>query len=271
MSGKKIPDLVEYWSEFRPSKRPYVHPSDCERLLDSRRQYVWQGNEDFEAFVHGERFGQFDSHKFHVSLLPVPYVGNLDKADIFILMANPGFGMSDYYGEYRRPELRKALLKNLDQDFGRSRFPFFYLDPEFCWSGGFAFWEGKLRQVLTKISVKRHAGRYYDALREMANRLAVIELVPYHSISRPGKTLTRDLTSAQAAGGFVRASLVPRACRLSISLVVARKVVEWEAHLQGDKFRKSVICYRSGHARGASLGTRSAGGRAILKRFGIRV
>ena len=69
----------------------------------------------FEAFIGSERFGDHTDHRFHLSLLPVPYVGDLARADIFLLQLNPGFSLSDYQ-ELRVPSFKRHLERNLRQE-----------------------------------------------------------------------------------------------------------------------------------------------------------
>ena len=97
----------------------------------------------FEDFVTGMRFGNLDDNLFHLSLFPVPYAGDLKSAPIVILMLNPGFGYSDYWAEFKMPDFRSRLELNLCQSFDRIEYPFLFLDPRFCWHGGFLWWEGK--------------------------------------------------------------------------------------------------------------------------------
>lgn len=44
-------------------------------------------------FIRHPAFG--DDSSLHLGLLPVPYQGNLSKADVFVIMLNPGLGLSD--------------------------------------------------------------------------------------------------------------------------------------------------------------------------------
>ena len=228
----------------------------------------------FRQFVGGKRFGKFEDHQFHLSLLPSPYVGDLSRADIFILALNPGFSLTDYCAEWHVPKFRRRLKRNLRQDFDRVDFPFFLLDPEFCWHGGFAWWEGKLREVATRIAKKKHGGRYFDALRELSRRIAAIELVPYHSIAFHEHRLISNstrraerrplLVSAERAIHFANTVLLKRARSGKASIIITRKVKAW-----GLPNARRVINYRPSLARSASLGPKSPGGKEILRRFGI--
>lgn len=223
-------------------------------------------NLNFLRFIASERFGAFDDHQFHLSLLPVPYAGDLANADIFVLLLNPGLSFTDYYGEWQVPEFRKRLKANLHQDFRGVEFPFFYLDPKFCWHSGFGWWERKLRDVATIIARTKYKNRYLDALRDLSRRIAAIELVPYHSRSFRDHRLLDQLPSASQARGHVSAKLLRRAAAGRIALVVTRQSAQWGLPRKGGR---GLITYVGGQTRGASLSSRTKGGRAILARYGI--
>src|SRR6266516_3248053 len=110
-------DIVEIWNRLPLGSPPFIHPDD-RPILERNRQTFSDTKLDFDNFVKSERFGAFEDHRFHLSLLPVPYIGNLIKADIFILLLNPGFDFIDYFAEWRMAEFKSSLEKNLRQDFG---------------------------------------------------------------------------------------------------------------------------------------------------------
>jgi hypothetical protein len=217
-------------------------------------------------FVSGSRFGDFDDHQLHLSLLPMPYVGDLQRADIFLLQLNPGFHFTDYYGDWEVPTFRRRLIRNLRQELDRIEFPFVFLDPEFCWHPGFGWWEEKLRDVARIIAKRKYRGRYLDALRELSRRVAAIELVPYHSISFHDHRLIKHLATAQQAKQYARTNLVATALSAKSLIIITRKVVEWGLR----RMRNGrVVLYPPALARGASLGSGTPGGKAILDIFGV--
>lgn len=125
-----VPDLVEFWSACDLSSPPFAHPDDRSALdlgADAREQSLI----GFEDFVAGPRFGDYGDQHFHLSLLPVPYAGDLARAEIFLLQLNPGFSLSDYH-ELRAPSFKRRLERNLRQELDGEEFPFLFLDPEFC-------------------------------------------------------------------------------------------------------------------------------------------
>ncbi len=258
-------DIVEFWNRLPLGSPPFIHPDD-RPILERNRQTFSDTKLDFDNFVKSERFGAFEDHRFHLSLLPVPYIGNLIKADIFILLLNPGFDFIDYFAEWRMAEFKSSLEKNLRQDFGSANFPFLYLNPEFCWHGGFTWWEQKFRDVATKIAEEKFRGRYLDAIRDLAHRVAAIELIPYHSISFRQHSLISLLQSSRRAQEFARNTLVPRAHEGSTTIIVTRQHKEWGIE---SRTGRNIVIYTGGLTRGASLGRKTLGGKAILARYGI--
>jgi hypothetical protein len=200
----------------------------------------------------------------HLSLLPVPYIGNLEESEIVILLLNPGFEYSDYWAESNAPEFRNRLEQNLYQSFDGIEYPFLYLDPQFCWHSGFRWWERKLRDVLQRIAISKFKGDYREALRDLSQKLACVELFPYHSASFGDDNLIGKLESIKTASTFVKNSILNEADGTRRLWIVTRKVKQW-----GIDRRDTVILYTAGQTRGASLGVDSQGGKAILQRYGI--
>lgn len=248
--------FISSWKKFRPDRAPYIFPGD-ECLLDEEGLYC--RSQDWHAFVKDPEFGDpgKDSSLLHFDLLPVPFVGNLETASVFLLMLNPGFGPHDYFGEYEVPGFREALLNNLHQ-VRRNRFLF--LEPQFSWHGGYAYWHTKLKGVI-KALADRKSIRYGHARQFCQSKIAALELVPYHSenFGVPDRII-RDLASAQLAQAFVHEELVPRARKGDCLLVATRKVKNW-----GLSKEKNIVVYTASEARGAHLSPSSSGGQAILK------
>ncbi|MBZ5531215.1 MAG: hypothetical protein LAO20_07275 [Acidobacteriia bacterium] len=261
-------EIVKFWDKLGLNHPPFIHPDDKPAIERHKRQGSDLAKYDFDGFVRSTRFGAFEDHRFHLSLVPVPYAGNLAKADIFILLLNPGFDFVDYYGESRVLEFRQRIKQNLRQEFDGIEFPFLYLDPEFCWHGGFVWWEKKFRDVATKIAAEKFGGRYLDALRDLAHRVAAVELIPYHSISFRDHGLLKDLPSINQARRFAQAELAPRAKKGDVTIIVTRQSKVWGL---GESKSRNIVPYEGGLTRGASLGSLTPGGKAILKRYGIKV
>ena len=244
--------LLAAWRAFELEQGRFILPGD-ERLLDepglTRHCGDWQG------FISDPDFGAVGDGRIHLDLLPMPFVGNLEAASVFLLMANPGLAPSDYFGEYEIADYRSALRTNLRQtDSG-----FLFLEPRFAWHGGFLYWNTKLRSLIDTYG--RRAGiTYGEARRLFQAKLAVLQLVPYHSLSfAVPDGVSNALESVALARAFVREELLPRARAGRCLIVVCRRASAW-----GLPDCENVVTYAATEARSAHLGPRSRGGAAIL-------
>jgi len=249
--------LVEFWKKCPLDGQTFIHPDD-RRVLDPRPDLTRQC--DFDSFTKSPEFGKSN---LHVSLRPMPYFGNLEKADIFILLLNPGLGYTDYWGEENVKPFRDRLEDSLYQSLDAVEFPFMWLDPQFCWHGGFVWWDKKLRNTILKLAEIHFDGSYYDAARSLSKRLACLELIPYHSHSFGAHKLLNRLDSAIAMKEFVKNNLVPDAAQRAKTLIATRQTKEWGLPTG----HESMIVYEGGETRGASLGPDTKGGKAILGRY----
>ncbi len=246
--------LLEVWRAFTPGEESSVLAED-EPLLHKPaltcRYNGWQG------YVADPDFGVTRHPALHLDLLPMPFVGNLETASVFVLMLNPGLGPSDYFGEYRVPEYRAALRANLRQERDR---PFFFLEPRYSWHGGFAYWHGKLHGLIGSLA-QRNGISYGGARQLLQSQLAVLQLAPYHS---PRSALSNRLLSALPSVALARAFavevLLPRAREGDCLVVVCRKAKTWGLPEMGN-----VVVYCASEARAAHLGPASRGGKAILE------
>lgn len=241
--------LVKFWNLAPLDCAPFVHPHDdmpCDIMainVNCFSDYVKQLNE-----------GTLSRTDFHLSLLPSPYLGDLDNAEIILVMLNPGLHPSDYIVEEQCPEFKTKLIDTIRQQNNPS---LLCLDPQWAWTAGFSWWHGKLRAIAEIISCEKFKGHYGRALSDLARRIACVELVPYHSISFGGHT---NLASTHAAISYIRQ--VAKCGDQKIILTRAARYWGLEAN-------DNVIIYSSGQARGASLSPKSQGGRTILAAYGI--
>jgi len=166
--------LLEAWKDFDASRRPMYCLATKQFLLMIDAYAVTMAG----TALCQPRFRKARPTS-SLDLLPIPFVGNLEAASIFLLLLNPGFGPHDYFGEYMVSEFRATLVDNLKQTPGCS---FLCLDPRFSWWGGFAYWQAKLQQVIQALagSTGVSYGRAHAFVR---SSVAALELVPYHSES----------------------------------------------------------------------------------------
>jgi hypothetical protein len=249
--------LISAWNRFDPEQLPYVLPGDA-AILDQADLYCRHAS--WDGFIAEPDFGVPGNLQLHLDLLPMPFVGNLKTASVFVLMLNPGFGPHDYFGEYTIPDYRAALLDNLRQTQDNS---FLFLDPQFSWHGGYDYWHTKLRNVI--VAFAKNVGiPYGQARRFFQSNIAVLELAPYHSVNFavPHRVLT-SLHSVRLARAFVSEEILPRARAGECLVVVTRAVKSWELPVH-----ENVIAYTASEARGAHLSPQSRGGSAILNFLG---
>lgn len=97
-------DLISAWRDFDSTRPPYLLGGDAE-LLERGRSVTFGSREEF---ISHPDFDFSRDKTLHLGLLPVPFAGDLRRADIFILLQNPGFRPSDYFAELDRPELTHA-------------------------------------------------------------------------------------------------------------------------------------------------------------------
>lgn len=261
----QIKQIVEFWTKCDLKNPPFVHPDDRAVLFQYSESKPDLPTYDFRRFVLSPRFGAFSDPRLHFSLLPVPYAGDLARADIFVLQLNPGLNFIDYYAEWCMPEFRQRLESNLRQRLTKVEFPFLYLDPQFCWHSGFRWWEGKFREVATAIADAKFGGRYLHALRDLSQRVAALELVPYHSISFREHLALPHLASAKRTRLFA-CELAKKAATGKVTMIITRRLEDWAIPKS-----RNVIQYTGGLRRGASLGIETPGGQAILARYGLQV
>ncbi len=240
--------LVQFWNKAPLKTMPFVHPDDFSSIRDSVSPVS-----SYEDYVAALKNGSLDPTNFHLSLLPQPYMGDLDGADILVVLLNPGLHASDYTLEARHPEFRRRMIAVIRQEDRRHPF----LDPDLAWTSGFSWWHRKLWEIARLVADQKFRGDYGRALDLLARRIAAVELVPYHSTSFRGST---NYPSARAAREFISDAVALG----RQTVIVTRRARDWGA-AASDK----VILYAGGAARGASLSPRSRGGQAILTALNV--
>ena len=187
--------LLDAWKNARFEQPPYVLDADVPVLKSSRRgkdlDIIGKTCEEVKVHLDGEK-------SIHFSLLPQPFNGDLLNAEVYVLTLNPGFDCSDYDANYRNPRSRQALLDNIKQVQPSGILPFFFLDPKFKFHGGYCYWFSRLKETIAEIGRCREIA--FDEARELLGRkIAVIELVPYHS-KRSRMVLTNCLRCCHQRG-----------------------------------------------------------------------
>jgi hypothetical protein len=233
-------------------------------MIDSRMSGVRSPRVDYRSFAEFVASDEFcrRGSVLHTGLLPMPFVGSLSRAKVFLLMLNPGLSPTDYFGEFDQPAYRSALWDNLIQTRERE-FPFVFLNPFFSWHDGFRYWHTKLKSVLEALSAT-WAVPYHDTLSRAASLIASIELLPYHSaVFDLSKRRLTSIPSVGVVQYFVQ-KLSVRASRGEVTIIVGRSSAMWRLVPSRD-----VVVYSGAEARAAhlTLTVHSRGGEAILRRL----
>lgn len=257
--------LIEFWRGHR-GFRFNVHPEDLDTFY--RFDPHWAADPESASTtppIHSDRFLGEVGERFITSLKPVPYCGDLRSAKAIVLLLNPGFHPGDHLAE-QNPAYLDAINGTTEQRFrgGLNDYPLFVLNPEFAASPGYAWWAKKFAGLATEI--QRQAGlSKTEAFKRIAQRVATLELVPYHSRSLGIRKFERSLASYSAARDAIGRLLRVQA-NGSPTVIVTRGAGHWiDAPSRPAAEQKGWIIYSAGQARGASLGPATAGGAALLE------
>jgi len=257
------PNLITSWQQCRLKAPPYLFPDDHILRKPEARSYIAK-HRTFEKFIASRDFDPARGHKLQLGLLPVPYVGNLQQASVFILMLNPGFDLGDYFAEQVSPALHATLIRNLHQTNDSDQFPFWCLDPQFAWTGGFQYWRPRLDPIITRLAEQKHLS-YPKALEHVAQAVACIELIPYHSMSfKLRAQFSRQLASRSKVIEYVADVLVPRARNGEVVIVAARGGATWNLPQH-----ENIVVYEKSETRSAHLSLKSWGGKLIARQLGV--
>ena len=266
-------DLLGEWSKasdrWNPGSAPYILEADVEADADFLKNHATVTHHGWDEARQARDFDCKTDRRFHIGLLPVPFMGNLSTASIYVLMTNPGVTRNDYK-EYEERAFRSALLANLKQERLDGCLPFPYLDPQFDWHDGFKYWDGKLGKTIQKLAEARGISEP-QARTEMGDKLAVIQLVPYHSANGPNDSKRlNSLPSVHLAGEFVRDTVVKRVSAKQAIVIAMRRVKKWDQYLPADLTEEQGVIKSAnpGEARAANLSPTSRGGCAILRHLG---
>ena len=262
MKSKELTDLIDLWKSCPTDKPPHVAPVDGPALGDVQRTTF----PSFGSYIDSRSFCLRGETQFHFGLLPIPYCGTLERAEVFVLLLNPGLSNGDYHGEYSVPDFRTANIKNLFQDNAGAIYPFHLLDPAFSWHPGFVYWEKKFSSILDVIEAAQGI-TYQQALQYLSQRLACLELAGYHSKNYKALPPTRALPSTRTMVEYVQNDLLPRAKADEISIIVTRGSSHWG--VQEAEGKPSIVVYAGAETQAAHLTIESRGGKEIIRRLNL--
>ena len=153
---------------------------------------------------------------------------------------------------------KKIYYANLQQ-IENTEYPFYLLNPHFCIYPGYFYWYKKFRPLIKKIKQVKKV-KWILAQKELAKRISILELVPYHSKStNMDKQIISKLNSVIDMKRYVHSTLLRKCQKDECLIVVVRSRKEW--CLLEDK---NVIIYKKGN-RSFSLGPKSQAFKAICR------
>jgi hypothetical protein len=230
-------ELVDAWRKIPLKKRPFLLSGD-ECLKKERNRPLIAIHSSFQDYSHCSDCNDRNSTLLHTGLIPLPYLGDLKKAKIYILLNNPGIGDLDYIAEDRFPELRRELINSMRQKLDKD-YPMMYLNPVFSWHGGGQYWITRLKEFISLIMSKDGVS-FHKAMSILSRQICCLEYLPYHSARFGlGKKFQGSLKSTQLVKNFVHEDLVPRASKGEIGIIVARGKSRWEVE-ESKKIRISL-------------------------------
>lgn len=254
-------EIIKYWSEFDPDKPDHIYIHDKDRKIDFRNKQI-RDVKNYQDFIHHEKFGNVKD-ELHFNLLPEPYVGDIKSANIYVLLLNPGFSIADYYVE-SKDDLRQSILNSIKQEFREEEYPLIWLNPKYLWTPGGQWTERKFKDLIYHVKETNENFSYNDALKHVSKKVAIIQLMPYHSKSFGlGKRMMR-MESVSRIKRFVEKEIIKKSKENKACIIIARSYKDWGF---GNKStNENIVIYEGSKARGASLSKNSSAW-SVMKKF----
>jgi len=122
-------------------------------------------SEDFEALT---KCGENPKHLgLQLEILPVPYLGNIEKASVVLLCLNPGYHKSLDRKAYKDKYCFRESLNSLTFS---NEIPFLCLDQKLKYTGGYKWWTRLLKRLMEEFGMKT-----------LSEKLMCLQYLPYHS------------------------------------------------------------------------------------------
>ena len=253
-------DIVSFWSSFAPQPGELrVHPDDRAWMERHWPAPLREPFLDWPRYLHSPRFGARDAD-LHLSHLPAPYWGDLERAQVLICLKNPGFDNTDYFLE-AQVDFQAAQLRTIHQQFQEEPFPFVHLDPQFSWSGSFLWWAARFRPITDALQADGLS--YRDALQRIAQNVAALQLVPYRSLDS-SRLRWRVRGSTMPSVEQARQYLARATHERRQLVLVMRSHADWHTAACNTQHEQYLHGPR---LQGVSLHPRFPAGRALLQRL----
>lgn len=179
-----------------------------------------------EEYILSELFNDPNDNKYHIGLSPLPFLGNLAQASVFILTLNPGLHVSDYFTE-THPVFQAHLDANFNQTLNPTEYPLFFLNPALGFHAGFTYWNRFLKVTREALHTRLKHPRN-EVQKFLAREIAVLEFIPYHARRGPKTNKSiKSMPSVKAVTAYARNILEPRALNEEILILNVRRVQDW--------------------------------------------
>lgn len=261
--NSSLSELLHAWRGLSLKKPPYVLKGD-----DAIPKKWCHRYRNYRDFVRAYELDHVSDKKFcaklHVGLLPIPYSGNIAEAEIYILGLNPGFDPQSYYAESYDVAFKRESVRQLHQERLDAKFPLCALNPKFCWTGGWRYWETRLNDIIFLLAQQENICRS-EALSVLSKKIACLEYVPYYSknFGLP-RSIVNKMLSPKLMWAFVHDYVVPKAQKDLATIIVTRHVDVWNLPKH-----RNIVAYHGPQSRAAYLNMKSLGGRRIANILGI--
>lgn len=255
-------NLLKFWTGYTPSATDKFHPDDREDLEASIRHQNVVRCASLEEYI-GSNENHRTTGKIHANLLPQPFLGDLKNADIYFVLFNPGFSDASYY-EADCKALSERIAANLSGAHNE-QYPFMYLDPNLCWTGGYRWWEQRLYPYVSLLGRK---DGYHAGAKALSKRVAAVELFAYASRTPPWDGKKRDdalkkIPSSKVAIEAISA-IVEKAKTGNAVVMFKRNAAE----LLGIEEKPEENLYKCGSNQGFQIGLKSVAGKRLKEWLG---
>ena len=224
---------IHYLFEIEP-ENPWLN------LKKTGKNYIAKGDKDVldkwnKKIQSNKEQNYVTEHEFHLELLPEPFWGDLENANVYILSGNPGFG-----GNEQKIDGKQAFIDAIKENLNRDASRLIWLDSDLkentkdkeyekdgetvLYHPGFEYWEEKTKELREKAG---------DDL-----NICVIELFPYHSqkISDEMKKCASELPSREFVDFYIE-----KAINDGKRIVIARCKSEWLNRIKGTYWKDSKL------------------------------
>lgn len=235
-----------------------------EKFSTGSAPYIFEGDEEAFESKAGINLEKSEKRRFHTELMPQPVTGDIKNAKIIFCLLNPGYSENDINEE---AVLRDQYLRQLKQEDAY----FYGLRKKYEEYGIGKYWRKGTEKVTKKGNItrkpalfntnhkeysivplihERYHGKYSieDVYKMLSKIIADIELVPYHSIEGPTKSLIKELDSTKRAKNFLKEEILPNARKNGQLICILRSEDLWEIGEETREY-KDVLNINKGNKR----------------------